>query len=62
LLMCCGLIMGAITRAQAENMRLFYLSNASARPDPQEEANDAEWSGLEKHTPLPVGGEYRVSG
>jgi len=62
LLMCCGLIMGAITRAQAENMRLFYLSNAATRPDPQEEAHNAEWSDLEKLAPLPVGGERRVSG
>lgn len=60
LLMCCGLIMGSIARAQAENMRLFYLSNASGRPAHHEENDDVEWSDIEKSAALPEGGDRRV--
>lgn len=38
-----GIIMGAITRAQAENMRLFYLATAANRVDPLESFYDSEW-------------------
>ncbi len=62
LMITCGLVMSAITRAQAENMRLFYLSIPSYRIDPQESADDTLWNDTTKCVPVCDGGQRRVSG
>ena len=57
-----GLIIGAITRAQAENMRLFYLATQANRTDPAEQKNDEIWFGLEQSEAVRTGEQYRATG
>lgn len=62
LLGACGLIIGAITRAQAENMRLFYLATPANRTEPLEMEHDAEWADADASYAVRSGGRHRVSG
>ena len=56
-----GLVIGAVTRAQAENMRLFYLAMPANRVDPTETVADDGWNDAEKSAALRLGGERRAS-